>query len=92
MKQYDKTLLSFEIIDHTLDGQKCRIEEIILRKRDKQRKNRDKQEKYGSEGMALGMCLGVAVSTAVHIYVGIGRIAGMVLGGGSNIEKKSDKG
>ncbi len=28
LKQYDKTLLSFEIIDDTLDGQKCRIEEI----------------------------------------------------------------
>ena len=38
------------------------------------------------------MCFGVALSTALHINVGLGMMAGMVLGllVGSGIEKKSD--
>ena len=42
--------------------------------------------------MALGMCFCVALSTALHINVGLGMMAGMVLGllVGSGIEKKND--
>ena len=42
--------------------------------------------------MALGMCFGVALSTALQFNVGLGTMAGMVLGllVGSGIEKKSD--
>ena len=40
------------------------------------RRKKGKREEYGSEGMALGMCFGVAVSTALHVDVGLGMIAG----------------
>ena len=55
-------------------------------------KEKEKKENYGSEGMALGMCFGVALSTALQFNVGLGTMAGMVLGllVGSGIEKKSD--
>ena len=56
------------------------------------KKDKEKQEDYGSEGMSLGMCFGVALSTALHINVGLGMMAGMVLGLliGSGIKKKDE--
>ena len=56
------------------------------------KKNTEKKEDYRSEGMALGMCFGVALSNAAHFDIGLGMMAGMVLGllVGSGIEKKSD--
>ena len=56
------------------------------------KKKVEKKEDRGSEGMALGMCFGVALSTALHINTGLGLMAGMVLAllVGSGIEKKSD--
>ena len=49
------------------------------------RKARRKQDKNandenGSGGMSIGLCFGVAISTALHINVGLGMMAGMVLG------------
>lgn len=45
---------------------------------------------YCSEGMALGMCLGVAISTVLKINIGLGICIGMLIGEaiGINIEKK----
>ena len=42
--------------------------------------------------MALGMCFGVALSTALHINTGLGLMAGMVLGllVGSGIKKQDE--
>ena len=56
------------------------------------KKDKEKKENYGSEGMALGMCFGVAISSALRIDVGLGLTAGMLLGliAGSCIEKKND--
>ena len=56
------------------------------------KKKEEKKEDYSSEGMALGMCFGVALSNAAHFDIGLGMMAGMVLGllVGSGIEKKSD--
>ena len=44
------------------------------------KKKAEKKEDRGPEGMALGMCFGVAISTALHINTGLGLMAGMVLG------------
>ena len=46
---------------------------------------------YVSESMALCMCFGVALSAALNINVGLGMVAGMMLGliAGSVIAKKS---
>ena len=46
----------------------------------KRKKDNEENEDYGSEGTATGMCFGVAMSTALHINVGICMMAGMVLG------------
>ena len=56
------------------------------------KKDKEKKENYGSEGMALGMCFGVAISSALQFDVGLGLTAGMLLGliAGSCIEKKND--
>ena len=56
------------------------------------KKKEEKTDDYGSEGVALGLCFGVALSTAVHFNIGLGMMAGMVLGllVGSGIEKKND--
>ena len=56
------------------------------------KKKGEKKEDYSSEGMALGMCFGVALSNAAHFDIGLGMMAGMVLGllVGSGIEKERD--
>ena len=57
------------------------------------KKDREKKENYGSEGMALGMCFGVAMASALQIDVGLGLTVGMLLGlvAGSGMEKKDDR-
>ena len=51
-----------------------------------------KKDDYGSEGMALGMCFGAAIATAMHWDIGLGLSLGMLLGLtiGSGMEKKDD--
>ncbi len=58
------------------------------------KKDGEKRDEHGSEGMALGMCFGTALATALGINVGIGMMAGMVLGllVGSSIEIKDQRG
>ena len=58
----------------------------------KAKKDKEKKEDFSSEGMALGMCFGVALSNAAHFDIGLGMMAGMVLGllVGSGIEKERD--
>ena len=60
--------------------------------RSRQKKDPDTRESYYGEGMALGMCLGVALATALHINAGTGIALGMLFGlvVGSSIEKKDD--
>ena len=57
-------------------------------KKDHQKKKDD----YGSEGMALDMCFGVAIATAMHRDVGLGLSLGMLLGltVGSSMKKEDD--
>lgn len=45
---------------------------------------------YCSEGMAIGMCFGVAVASTLHINFGLGISIGMLIGEaiGIGIEKK----
>ena len=59
----------------------------------RRKKDKEKKEDYGSEGMALGMCFGVAIASALHIDVGLGLTVGMLLGlvVGSGMEKKNDR-
>ena len=56
----------------------------------RKKKGNKKKDDYGTEGMALGMCFGVAISTALGKYTGIGLSLGMLAGLviGSCIEKK----
>lgn len=56
------------------------------------KKEKEKNADHGSGGMALGMCFGVALSTALHINTGLGLMTGMVLGllVGSGIKKKDE--
>ena len=48
------------------------------------------KETYCSEGMAIGMCFGLAISTAFHFNMGLGISLGMIIGEtvGILIEKK----
>ena len=59
----------------------------------KAKKDKEKKEDFSSEGMALGMCFGVAMASALHIDVGLGLTVGMLLGlvAGSGKEKKNDR-
>ncbi|MBQ0040516.1 MAG: hypothetical protein KBS56_00560 [Clostridiales bacterium] len=54
------------------------------------KKEKDKPENYGTEGMCLGMCFGTALGTALGNNTGIGISVGMLLGLaiGSSITKQ----
>lgn len=57
------------------------------------RKSNKETENYGTEGMSIGMCFGVAIGTSFDGGVGIGISLGMLFGLaiGSCIEKKDEK-
>lgn len=57
------------------------------------RKSSKESENYGTEGMSLGMCFGVAVGSSFDGGVGIGISLGMLLGLaiGSSIVKKKEE-
>ena len=62
-------------------------------KRKKRRKDdQKKKDDYGSEGLALGMCFGAAIASAMHWDIGLGLSLGMLLGLtiGSGMKKKDD--
>lgn len=50
----------------------------------------NKEKVYLSEGLAIGMCFGVAVASALHINLGLGISIGMLIGEaiGISVEKK----
>ena len=50
-------------------------------------------EDFGSEGMSIGMCLGVTAASALHMNIGLGMIFGMLFGlfVGSVKEKENGK-
>ncbi len=56
------------------------------------RNGKEKLEVYRDEGIAFGMCLGIALATALHFNVCLGIVAGMLLGliAGPAKEKKND--
>ena len=58
----------------------------------KKKENKKKEDNYGTEGLSLGMCFGVAVGTAFGNNTGIGLTLGMLAGFaiGSCIEKKKN--
>ena len=66
---------------------------VFLARGASRKKDKEKKENYGSEGMALGMCFGVAIASALHWDIGLGLTLGMLLGLviGSAIEKKKDE-
>ena len=55
-------------------------------------KDDNKKANYGTEGLALGMCFGVAISSAFGTNTGVGLTLGMLLGYaiGLMIEKKEN--
>ena len=65
---------------------------VLLARGARRKKDTEKKEDYGSEGMALGMCFGVAIASALQFDIGLGVTVGMLLGlaVGSSIEKKND--
>ena len=56
------------------------------------KKDNKKKENFATEGLALGMCFGVAISSAFGNNTGIGLTLGMLAGFiiGSLIEKKKN--
>lgn len=65
---------------------------IFFAQNARKKKDDKKKDNYSTEGLALGMCFGVAISTSVCNNTGIGLTLGM-LGGyviGSLIEKKEN--
>ena len=66
---------------------------IFFARHTKKEKDEKSTENYGTEGMSIGMCIGVALGTLFEGGVGIGISVGMLLGLaiGSGIPKnKSD--
>ena len=59
----------------------------------RRKKDNEKNENYGTEGMALGMCFGTAIATSIGNNTGIGLTLGMLAGFviGSCIEKKKNE-
>ena len=51
----------------------------------RKKKDNKKKENYSTEGMALGMCFGVAIGSNTGIGLTLGMLAGLVIG--SCIEK-----
>ena len=51
---------------------------------------KEEKKTYCSEGMAIGMCFGVAIASALHFNLGLGISIGMLMGEaiGISIEKK----
>ena len=58
----------------------------------KKKENKKKEDNYGTEGLSLGMCFGVAVGTDFGNNTGIALTLGMLAGFalGSCIEKKKN--
>ena len=65
---------------------------IFLAKSDQEKKGKKKKDNYATEGMALGMCFGVAIFTTFGNNTGIGLSVGMLVGYfiGLCIEKKKN--
>ena len=64
---------------------------IFFAKSIREKKDSKKKENYGTEGMGLGMCFGVAIGTSLGhtgIELSLGMLAGLVIG--SCIEKKKN--
>lgn len=49
---------------------------------------KNEKKTYASEGMALGMCFGVAISSAFHINYGLGISLGLLIGEAIGITKE----
>ena len=66
---------------------------FFVREDHRKKRRKDDQKKkddYGSEGLALGMCFGAAIASAMHWDIGLGLSLSMLLGlvSGSEMEKK----
>ena len=66
---------------------------FFARSASRKRKNDNKSNDYGTEGMCLGMCLGTAIGTALGNNTGIGISLGMlsVLAIGTCRKKENDE-
>ena len=61
----------------------------IFAVREKQKKDHpEKEDNYGSEGMALGMCFGTAIASAMKQDIGLGISIGMLIGLAVGTSKK----
>ena len=49
---------------------------------------KDEKKTYCSEGMAIGMCFGVAATSVLHINMGLGISIGMLIGEAIGISKE----
>lgn len=50
--------------------------------------NKEGKKTYLAEGMSIGMCLGVAIASALHINFGLGISIGMLIGEAIGITKE----
>lgn len=61
----------------------------IFAVRENSRKNNpEKEDNYGSEGMALGMCFGTAIASATKQDIGPGISIGMLMGLAAGTSRK----
>ena len=61
----------------------------IFAVRENSRKNNpEKEDNYGSEGMALGMCFGTAIASATKQDIGLGISIGMLMGLAAGTSRK----
>ena len=63
---------------------------IFAVRENSRKNNHEKEDNYGSEGMALGMCFGTAIASAMKQDIGLGISIGMLLGlaVGTSMKKK----
>lgn len=53
---------------------------FFARSATKKRKNENRSDDYGTEGMCLGMCMGTAIGSSFGTNIGIGISLGMLIG------------
>lgn len=65
---------------------------VFFARSSQKKKDNEKKDNYGTEGMCFGMCFGTALGTSIGNNTGIGITLGMLIGLviGSCIEKKEN--
>lgn len=61
---------------------------IFAVRKNSRKNNPEKEDNYGSEGMALGMCFGTAIASATKQDIGHGISIGMLMGLAAGTSRK----